>query len=50
MNLLQDVRNLFEPILKAIVPDAAKVPEYAAMVKAVADSKNGDYQANFAMP
>ena len=50
MNLLHEVRNLFEPILKALVPDAAKVSDYAAMVKAVADSKNGDYQANFAMP
>jgi len=50
MNLLRELRDLFEPVLKAIAPDAAKVPEYAAMVKAVADAKNGDYQANFAMP
>ncbi len=50
MNLLQELRNLFKPVLQAIAPDAAKVPEYAAMVKAVADAKNGDYQANFAMP
>ena len=50
MNLLQELRNLFKPALQAIAPDAAKVPEYAAMVKAVADAKNGDYQANFAMP
>ena len=50
MNLLQELRNLLEPALLAIAPDAAKVPEYAAMVKAVADAKNGDYQANFAMP
>ncbi len=50
MNLLLRIRGLFEPVLKSIAPDAAKVPEYAAMVKAVADAKNGDYQANFAMP
>ena len=50
MNLLNELRNLFEPVLQSIAPDAAKVPEYAAMVKAVADAKNGDYQANFAMP
>ena len=50
MNLPHEIRGLFEPVLKSIVPDAAKVPEYVAMVKAVADAKNGDYQANFAMP
>lgn len=49
MNLLNEIRNLFQPILATLSPDAAKVPDYVAMVKAAADAKNGDYQANFSM-
>lgn len=49
MNLLAEVRKLFEPVLAGVVPDPAEVPDYLAMVKPAADAKNGDYQANFAM-
>ncbi len=50
MNLLHEVRALFEPALRAIVLDSGRLPEYSGMVKSVTDAKNGDYQANFAMP
>lgn len=50
MNLLADVRALFQPALAAIVPDTAKVPDFLAMIRPAQDAKNGDYQANFAMP
>jgi len=50
MNLLSEVRQLFEPVLASVAPDPSKLPDYLGMVKAVADAKNGDYQANFAMP
>ncbi|MFO0847550.1 MAG: arginine--tRNA ligase [Gemmataceae bacterium] len=49
MNLLAEVRSLFEPALTGIAPDRAKVPDLVAMVKPAADPKNGDYQANMAM-
>ena len=49
MNLLAEVRKLFEPALAGVVPNPAEVPDYLAMVKPAADPKNGDYQANFAM-
>lgn len=49
MNVLSEVRKLFEPAVAAIAPDPARVPEFLGMVKPAADAKNGDYQANFAM-
>ncbi len=49
MNVLSEVRKLFEPAVAAVAPDAARVPEFVGMVKPAADAKNGDYQANFAM-
>ena len=49
MNLLTQVRSLFEPALKAVAPDPAKVSDYLAMVKPAANAEHGDYQANFAM-
>jgi arginyl-tRNA synthetase len=49
MNLITELRSLFEPALLAIGADPAKVPDYLGMVKPSADAKNGDYQANFAM-
>jgi len=50
MNLLSELRSLFEPALLAVGADPAKVPDYLGMVKPSADAKHGDYQANFAMP
>lgn len=50
MNLLNELRSLFEPALLAVGADPAKVPDYLGMVKPAADAKHGDYQANFAMP
>ncbi|MCU0705609.1 MAG: arginine--tRNA ligase [Fimbriiglobus sp.] len=50
MNLLNELRSLFEPALLAVGADPAKVPDYLGMVKPSADAKHGDYQANFAMP
>jgi arginyl-tRNA synthetase len=49
MNLLSELRALFEPALLAVGADPAKVPDYLGMVKPSADARNGDYQANFAM-
>lgn len=49
MNLLAQVRSLFEPVLAGMLPDRADLPRFLDMVKPVADAKNGDYQANFAM-
>jgi arginyl-tRNA synthetase len=50
MNLLQELRSAFEPALLALGADPAKVSDYLGMVKSSNDAKNGDYQANFAMP
>lgn len=50
MNLLSELRSLFEPALLAVGADPAKVSDYLGMVKPAADAKHGDYQANFAMP
>lgn len=50
MNLLAELRSLFEPALATVVPDAVKLPEFLAMIRPAQDAKNGDYQANFAMP
>ncbi len=49
MNLLNELRSAFEPALLGIGADPVKVPDYLGMVKASNDTKNGDYQANFAM-
>jgi len=50
MNLLAEVRSLFTPALAAGGVEAAKIPEYLAMIRPAQDPKNGDYQANLAMP
>jgi len=50
MNLLSELRSLFESPLLAVGAGPAKVPDYLGMVKPAADAKHGDYQANFAMP
>ncbi len=50
MNLLSELRSLFEPALLAVGADPAKVPDYLGMVTPSADAKHGYYQANFAMP
>ena len=49
MNLLTQIRSLFEPVLAGLAPDPAKVPDYLAMVKPAANPEHGDYQANFTM-
>jgi arginyl-tRNA synthetase len=49
MNLLTQLRSLFEPALAAIAPDKAKVPDLLAAIKPSANADNGDYQANCAM-
>lgn len=50
MNLLDEVRAVFSPALTALGIDAAKLPDYLAMVKPAANAEHGDYQANMAMP
>ncbi len=50
MNLLNEVRKIFEPTLQSRSPDPAKIREYLGMVKPSANMEHGDYQANFAMP
>src|SRR5438067_13853715 len=50
MNLLHQLRSLFEPVLSELAPDPTKLPDYLAMVKPAANAEHGDYQANFAMP
>ena len=50
MNLLHQLRALFEPVLAELAPDPAKLPDLLGMVKPAANAEHGDYQANFAMP
>jgi len=49
MNLLTQIRSLFEPALTALAPDKAKVPDYLAAIKPATNPEHGDYQANCAM-
>src|SRR5215207_4184210 len=49
MNLLTQIRSLFEPALTALAPAEAKVPDYLAAIKPAANPEHGDYQANCAM-
>lgn len=49
MNLLHQIRSLFEPVLAGVAPDPAKLPDYLAAIKPAANADHGDYQANFAM-
>ena len=49
MNLLHQIRALFEPVLSELDPDQAKVPDYLAAIKPATNADHGDYQANFAM-
>ncbi len=49
MNLANEVRTLFIPVLSELCADPGQAFDYLAMVKPASDSKNGDYQANFAM-
>ena len=49
MNLLTQIRALFEPAVTALAPDKAKVPDYLAAIKPSSNADNGDYQANCAM-
>ncbi|WP_299464641.1 arginine--tRNA ligase [uncultured Gimesia sp.] len=47
MNILDELRSRFEPVLAEWTNDPSSVIE---MLKASQDAKFGDYQANFAMP
>ncbi len=49
MNLLTQIRSLFEPALTALAPDKAKVPDYLGAIKPSSNADHGDYQANMAM-
>ncbi len=49
MNLLTQIRALFEPAITALAPDPAKVTDYLAAIKPSSNADNGDYQANCAM-
>lgn len=49
MNLLTRIRSLFEPVLKELAPDKAKVPELLSAIKTASNPEHGDYQANMAM-
>ncbi|AMV27866.1 Arginine--tRNA ligase [Gemmata sp. SH-PL17] len=49
MNLLTQIRSLFEPALTALAPDQAKVPDLLAAIKPASNADHGDYQANCAM-
>jgi arginyl-tRNA synthetase len=50
MNLLSELRNLFQPVLEQLSPDPSKLADYLAMVRQAQNPEHGDYQANFAMP
>ncbi len=50
MNLLSELRNLFQPILEELAPDPAKLSDYLGMIRPAQNPEHGDYQANFAMP
>jgi arginyl-tRNA synthetase len=49
MNLLTQIRSLFEPALTALAPDKATVPALLSAIKPAANADHGDYQANCAM-
>src|SRR5687768_6859744 len=49
MNLLTQIRSLFEPALTALAPDKSKVPAYLGAIKPSSNPDHGDYQANCAM-
>jgi arginyl-tRNA synthetase len=49
MNLLHQLRSLFEPVLAELAPDRAKVSDYLNAIKPAGNAEHGDYQANFAM-
>ena len=50
MNILAQLRSLFEPVLYELSPDRAKVGDYLAAIRQAQNPEHGDYQANFAMP
>jgi arginyl-tRNA synthetase len=50
MNLIAQLQAAFQPALAQLTPDAAKVPDYLAMIRPAQNPDHGDYQANFAMP
>jgi arginyl-tRNA synthetase len=49
MNLIAQLQSVFEPSISQLAADAAKVPDYLAMIRPAQNAEHGDYQANFAM-
>jgi arginyl-tRNA synthetase len=49
MNLLTQIRSLFQPVLQEVAPDRSKVPDLLGTIKSAANQDHGDYQANVAM-
>src|SRR5262245_60163603 len=50
MNLIAQLKAVFQPVLAKLSPDQAKVADYLAMIKPAQNPEHGDYQANMAMP
>jgi len=49
MNLLTQIRSLFEPVITEIAPDRLKVLDLLAAIRPATNPEHGDYQANMAM-
>jgi arginyl-tRNA synthetase len=49
MNLLTELRSLFEPVLAPHAGTPDKVADYLGMIRPAANPDHGDYQANFSM-
>jgi len=50
MNLIAQLKAIFQPALAKVSPDPAKVAEYVGMIRPAQNPDHGDYQANMAMP
>lgn len=50
MKLIDELRDLFRPVLEPLLPEGERPDQYLHLIKPTQDAKHGDYQANFAMP
>ncbi len=50
MNLLQQLRELFVPAIRALGADESQLADLLATVRVAGNPQHGDYQANLAMP
>jgi arginyl-tRNA synthetase len=50
MNVQQQLRELFRPVLLNRLNNQDECEELLSMIRVASDAKHGDYQANFAMP